>query len=130
MPDQKPEPAPDSNPLYDELELLHDRVCRAIGDPKRLMLLYALAPGPRYVVELAEELGYPQPTVSRHLNELYKGGLVTKERQGPAVYYALRDARILDALDLMRTILRDRAAEVARVTTDRPARASHLEEGE
>ena len=31
--------------LFDELQLLHDRVCRAIGDPKRLMILYALAEG-------------------------------------------------------------------------------------
>ena len=86
------------------------------------MILYALAPRPRYVVELAEELGYPQPTVSRHLNELYKGGLVTKDRQGNAVYYALRDPRILDALNLMRTIVRDRAEEIARVTTSNQPR--------
>jgi DNA-binding transcriptional ArsR family regulator len=102
--------------LFQELELLHDRLCRAIGDPRRLMIIYALKDAPRYVVELADELEIPQPTVSRHLNELYKGGIVGKERRGQAVYYFLRDERILQALDLMRAMLRDRMGEMARLT--------------
>lgn len=103
--------------LYEEFVLLHDRICRAIGDPKRLMILYALQQGPRYVVELADELAYPQPTVSRHLNALYSGGLVAKERRGQAVYYSLRDARIIAALDLLRGMLRDLTEETARVAS-------------
>ncbi len=69
--------------------MLRERVCGAMGDPKRLMILYALEEAPRYVVELAEQLDFPQPTVSRHLNALFQGGLVTKERQGQSVYYSL-----------------------------------------
>jgi DNA-binding transcriptional ArsR family regulator len=103
--------------LAQELGLLHDRICRAIGDPKRLIILYALSEKPRYVVELAEQLGYPQPTVSRHLNELHRGGLVLKERQGQTVYYSLRDARIIEALEIMRAILRDMTEETARVAS-------------
>lgn len=106
--------------LYQELELLHRRICRAIGDPKRLMILYALQDGPRYVVELAEALDYPQPTVSRHLNALLQGGLVTKQRQGQTVYYALSDPRVLVALDMMRSLLRDQTEAAARVTAGRP----------
>lgn len=102
--------------LFNELQLLHDRVCRAIGDPKRLMILYALHDGPRYVVELAEQLEFPQPTVSRHLNALFHGGLVKKDRQGQSVYYSLSDDRIIQALDLMRALLRDRTEMLARVT--------------
>ncbi len=101
--------------LAQELSLLHDHICRAIGDPKRLMIMYALAERPRYVVELAEQLGYTQPTVSRHLNALHSGGLVLKERQGQTVTYSLRDARIIEALDIMRSILRDMTIAAARV---------------
>lgn len=97
-----------------ELDLLHERVCRAIGDPKRLMILYALHERPRYVIELADELGYPQPTVSRHLNALHAGGLVIRERQGQTVTYRLADGRIIAALDLMRAFLRDMMEETAR----------------
>lgn len=103
--------------LTQELELLHDRICTAIGDPKRLMILYALADGPRYVVDLAEELDYPQPTVSRHLNALHKSSLIVRERRGQQVFYSLSDARILQALDLLRTMLRDMTQNTARVAS-------------
>jgi ArsR family transcriptional regulator len=69
------------------------------------------------VVELAEQLGFPQSTVSRHLNALLAGGLVIKERQGQTVYYALRDPRIIEALEIMRAILHDLVQEAARVVT-------------
>lgn len=108
---------PPPTQLAQELDLLHDRVCRAIDDPKRLLILYALHERPRYVVELAEELGFPQPTISRHLAALLHGGLVTKQRQGQTVIYSLRDARIISVLDTMREMLRDLVEETARVTS-------------
>ena len=117
----------DRTQLYQEILLLHDRVCKAIGDPKRLMILYALNTGPRYVIELADELGYPQPTVSRHLNALYNSGLVVKERRGQAVYYSLRDARIVQALDLMRLMMGDMIQENARVTAGSTAAVDQIE---
>ncbi|MBN1966857.1 MAG: winged helix-turn-helix transcriptional regulator [Anaerolineae bacterium] len=101
--------------LAQELELLYSRICHALGDPKRLLILYALAKHPRYVSELAEELDMPQPTVSRHLKVLRERNLVTTTREGAAVYYALADTRIIQALDLMRAILRDSLVEQARL---------------
>lgn len=106
--------------LYEEIQLLHDRICRAINDPKRLMIIFALSNAPRYVIELANELGYPQPTVSRHLNALYQSGLVVKERRGQTVYYSLRDERIIEALDLMRSLMSDLIQQNARVTANSP----------
>ena len=103
--------------LVQELELLHNRVCHALGDTKRLMILYALARHPRYVSELAEELNIPQPTVSRHLKILRDRCLVNATREGAAVYYALTDERIIQALDLLRGILRDRITEQAQLAT-------------
>ena len=94
--------------LISELHLLHERVCDAVGSPVRLMIFYALSGQPRYVSDLAEELNLPQPTVSRHLKILRDRGLVTAKREGPAVYYALADQRLITALDLMRGVMRDR----------------------
>ena len=91
--------------LEQEVELLHSRICHALADPKRILILYALADGPKYVGELAEELGAPQPTVSRHLGILRERGLIQGERKGTAVYYTLTDHRIIAALDLMRSLL-------------------------
>ena len=88
-----------------EINLLHNRVCQALADPKRVLILYALAEGPCCVNELVEMLDVPQSTVSRHLGILRERGLVNAERKGTAVFYTLSDQRIIEALDLLRAIL-------------------------
>jgi ArsR family transcriptional regulator len=113
--------------LIGELHLLHERVCDALGSPVRLMIFYALRDQPRYVSDLAAELGLLQPTVSRHLKILRDRGLVTVQREGPVVYYALADERVIAALDLMRGVMRDRIlkqAEIARGSAYEKLRAS------
>ncbi len=101
--------------LVSEIELLHQKVCSAVGDPKRVMILYALAERSKYVSELADELRMPQPTVSRHLKVLNDRGMVSAAREGTTVFYTLSDRRIIQALDLMRGILRDLILREARV---------------
>ena len=95
------------NPTQDELNLLHANICQALGDPKRIMILYALHEQPRHVSALADHLGMPQPTVSRHLRVLRQRALVLTERNGPAVVYRLGDKRMIGVLDTMRQIMRD-----------------------
>lgn len=97
-----------SQTLIQEITQLHADFCSALADSTRLVLLYALAENPRNVSELTEELGLPQPTISRHLKILRDRGLVTANRQGMTVQYALGDHRIVDALDMLRAIMRDR----------------------
>lgn len=97
-------------PSLDELNLLHATVCQALGDPKRLLILYALHERPRHVSALADDLGMPQPTVSRHLQTLRDRRLVTAERDGVTVVYRLADPRVIAVLDDMRLILRDSLA--------------------
>jgi ArsR family transcriptional regulator len=94
--------------LVKEVTILHDQVCLALGDPKRILILYALSRQPRYVSELAQELDTPQPTISRHLKILRERGLVTAQRDGATVVYSLADDRMIQALDLMRAFLKDR----------------------
>ena len=101
--------------LGQELELLHNRVCTAFADPKRMHILYVLSRGPHYVNELAEALDLPQSTVSRHLKILRERGLVTTTREGTSVYYALADTRIIQSMDLLRAVLHDRIMESARL---------------
>ena len=98
-------------PTLDELDLLHSRICQAVGDPKRILILYALHEQPRHVTELAAALDMPQPTVSRHLGVLRQRALVKTEREGAAVTYRLTDDRIITVLDIMRGLLRDTLAD-------------------
>ncbi|MBI4731423.1 MAG: winged helix-turn-helix transcriptional regulator [Chloroflexi bacterium] len=97
-----------SQTLIQEITQLHADFCSALADSTRLILLYALADNPRNVTELTEELGLPQPTISRHLKVLRDRGLVTASRQGMNVQYALADHRIIEVLDTLRAIMRDR----------------------
>jgi DNA-binding transcriptional ArsR family regulator len=94
-------------PPIEELELLHSHICQALGDPKRLVILYALNEEPRHVTALAEYLEMPQPTVSRHLRVLKQRSLVVAERDGTAVIYRLADPTIIEILDMMRQLLRN-----------------------
>jgi DNA-binding transcriptional ArsR family regulator len=96
-----------STTLVQEITQLHADFCSALADSTRLILLYALAEGPRNVTELTQELGQPQPTISRHLKNLRDRGLVTATRQGMMVQYSLADARVIEALDILRSIMRD-----------------------
>lgn len=97
--------------LRDELAELTTSMCKALNDAKRLMLLYALRDGARTVSDLCDAIDAPQANVSQHLAVLRDRGLVETDRQGNNVYYSLRHAKILDAIDLLRTI---QAAELAR----------------
>lgn len=91
-----------------EISLLHDQVCSALGDPSRLLILYALRDHPWSVGALADELSLPQSSLSRHLKILRDRALVNTTRQGTTIYYTLADDRLVQALELLRGVLRDR----------------------
>jgi len=93
--------------LLKEINHLHAEVCGGLSDPKRIAILYVLAEGSKNVMELAENLEMPQPTISRHLKILRERGMVIAERQGATINYTLADKRIIKALDLLRQVLAD-----------------------
>lgn len=93
--------------LREELEDLTAAVCRALNEPKRLMILYSLAEGPRSVGELCELLGVAQSNVSQHLAVLRGRGLVDAERDGSRSIYTLRDPRVVEAVELLRQVTND-----------------------
>ena len=92
-------------PLEREVSLLHANICQALSDPKRILMLYALNGRPMHVNELAEALDVLQPTVSRHLKVLRERQLVSARREGASVLHSLADARVVDALDILRLVL-------------------------
>jgi ArsR family transcriptional regulator len=102
-----------SQALMQEISELEADFCFALSDPTRLLMIYALSEGPRNVTELAGDLGVAQPTASRHLKILRDRGLVFTVRQGTTVTYHLADPRLIQALDLLRTVMRERLAHRA-----------------
>ena len=94
--------------LAQEVSQLEADLCFALADPTRILILYALSEQARNVTEITVELNITQPTASRNLKILRERGLVHTERSGNTVTYFLSDRRLIDALDLLRSVLRDR----------------------
>lgn len=94
--------------LVEEVNQLHADICSALADPKRILILYALAEERLNVSDLANKVGISQPATSRHLKILRSQGMVRAERQGLNIEYQLTDRRLIQALDLLREVLRDR----------------------
>ncbi len=72
-------------------------VFNAIAEPRRREILVLLRTGERPVIELAQELGVPQPGASKHLRVLREVGLVRERKAGKQRLYGL-DARGLRAV--------------------------------
>jgi len=101
--------------------MMEAELCSAFSDPTRILILYELDEQPRTVTELTVDLSLAQPTVSRHLKVLRDRGLVVAERQGTNMHYRLADRRLIDALDILRSVLRDRIMHRANLITESEA---------
>ena len=99
--------------LKQEIIQLEADFCAALSDPTRIFILYTLNESPLNVTELTNELGIPQPTTSRQLKVLRERGLVYTQRQGTMITYHLTDQRIIQAMDLLRSAMRDRLTQRA-----------------
>ena len=93
--------------LETEVLQLHAEICGGLADPTRIMILYELSSTSKNVSELCSALDMPQPSISRHLKILRERGMVRTERQGTVVNYSLSDARLIEALDLLRAVMRE-----------------------
>ena len=64
-------------------------VFNAIAEPKRRMIIDALAKGDQSVGQLITRVEFAQPAVSKHLGVLRKVGLVSVSKQGRQRMYRL-----------------------------------------
>lgn len=94
--------------FVEEIHQLHAELCQAIADPKRILILYALAECPLSVTELASALDVRQSNVSQHLAVLRERGMVTTQREGTTIHYSIRYPAVLEALDLLRGVLNEK----------------------
>ncbi|MBE0672543.1 MAG: winged helix-turn-helix transcriptional regulator [Anaerolineales bacterium] len=95
------------NSLKLEISQLQADMCSAFTDPTRILILYVLHETPRNVTELANLIGIPQPTASRHLKVLRDHGLVQTTRTGTTITYSLVDERLIQSLEILRVVLHD-----------------------
>ncbi|MET8698644.1 metalloregulator ArsR/SmtB family transcription factor [Kitasatospora sp. NPDC004723] len=110
-------------------------VLKAVADPSRYRLLWALSRRELPVSELAQLLGAHVAATSQHLSRLRAAGLVVSRREGTRIFYRAADVRgLLTEAALVATRMPERGdggyggaggeAAVASVAETRPARAA------
>lgn len=76
-----------------EQNILPHDFFKALSDPTRLRIMQLLSEKQSLCVcDITATLNQPQPTVSRHLNHLKTIGLLTSERKGTWIWYAVNEA--------------------------------------
>lgn len=88
-----------------------------LSEPSRLELLQALMSGPKTVTELIEHTGMKQGNASKQLGILHTARLLSRNRDGNFVYYAISEPMVFDLCQLVCATLREQvkrdAAELA-----------------
>ncbi|MBH1938830.1 helix-turn-helix transcriptional regulator [Streptomyces sp. AV19] len=74
-------------------------VLKAVADPTRFRVLWALARGEHSVGQLAELVGAHVAAVSQHLARLRAAGLVVSRREGTRIYYRAAGAHVRALLE-------------------------------
>jgi ArsR family transcriptional regulator len=102
-------------PLSEEALALIARRFSLLAEPMRLRLLHALFEGEKSVNTLAEVTGGTQANVSRHLQTLTDGGLLSRRKEGLQVFYAIADPSIFQLCELVCGSLEKQHAQKADV---------------
>jgi len=78
-------------------------VLKILAHPHRLKIVEMLTVKPEAPVhEIVAHLGLPQATISQHLNQMRRAGLVKARRAGRKVWYSIADPSSLTILDCIR----------------------------
>ena len=85
-------------------------VGKALSHPLRERMLWMLGEGERCGCEFSPELGVDPSIVSRYLGVLERAGLLTSRREGVRVMWKLADSKLLDVLEQLAELTREKAA--------------------
>lgn len=99
-----------TRPPPGELQAFKARFFKALAHPIRIRLVELLVERDRTVQELQTVLTLDQSSVSQHLAVLRANHVVTAQKQGTAVRYALRDPLVGDLLQVARRIFGNQLA--------------------
>jgi len=77
------------------------RILKAMGNIRRLQILYALRHTEKNVGELEDVVGLSQSALSQHLAVLRHIGLVKTRRQAQTIFYSIKSAIVLNILNML-----------------------------
>ena len=82
-------------------------IFQTLSDYNRLGMMQFICEKERSVGEIVKETKLSQPLVSHHLRVLRDNGILETKRNGPFIFYYIRDKKILDAINLFLEIFKD-----------------------
>lgn len=103
-----------------EMRELHAHLCKALSDPKRLLIINELRDGPCSIAQVARALEMNEGDASKHLSLLLARGVLAQEQHDGSVYYSLTSPKIVQAVDLLRRFM---AEELGHQPTPHPVAA-------
>lgn len=83
-------------------ELSQMLIC--IAHPLRLMTICMLLKRPMFANEITDALGTTKGNISQHLRVLVDRRLLRKRREGNRVYYSIRDSKLADLINTIKTL--------------------------
>jgi DNA-binding transcriptional ArsR family regulator len=86
-----------------ELRLFKAEFFKALAHPTRIAIVEMLREGELSAGALIERLGLEQANASQHLAVMRTKQIVTSRKAGNQVFYSVRDPRIIEVLDIMRS---------------------------
>jgi ArsR family transcriptional regulator len=84
---------------------MHAEVCKSFAHPTRLAILNALRDREMTVTDMTEALSVAKGNLAQHLTILKQRQIVDTRREGINVYYHVTDPKIIQACELMRSVL-------------------------
>lgn len=98
--------------LQKRIFTLHADICKALANPKRLVILNTLRNGEKSAGELVQILKIRKSNLSQHLSILRQNRIVVARREGTNIYYKISNSKIIKACDLMRQVLFEQYEEM------------------
>ncbi|MBS7351149.1 MAG: helix-turn-helix transcriptional regulator [Comamonas sp.] len=92
-----PSPVPPVQAVPPPTEAMFEKAAdlfRIMSAPIRLRIISSLCQGEKNVGELLQEITATQPNMSQHLNTLYKGGVLSRRREGVQIFYSIANQDI------------------------------------
>lgn len=101
-----------------ELDSLLEQVSgyfAVLSEPTRLKIIHALCNGEKSVNDIVEEVDSTQSNISRHLNLMYRAGVLQRRKEGTLVLYQVKEPTVVE---LCRTVCVHVAAKLDVVSPD------------
>lgn len=86
-------------PVVDDLDRVFAVVARyfsVLSEPTRLRIMHTICQQERSVSAIVAATGFTQTNVSRHLALMHSVGVVSRRREGNAVYYQITDSEFVE----------------------------------